>query len=733
MDNYLEKEFSIGDIMNLNILRNDFEALGSVIEMKLTQLIPTNHIIIMSFYNEENIQIHQKNLLLLCNSENVLFDNILILNNLRNKKKDDYKIKFLNKELSYMKLYIEAYNSNSKKKDNYNFTQIFNLKYLKILSLEEKNELILNNQNLNFQNNNIINNRSDNNNNLNLILSELDNINQSLVLEKSKIDKEKIDMKNKEIFLNNQKEQINKMIITFKEEIMLFGDKCYGECVNEVNEKILQLNKKINNVENNVMNKYRIIKDKFNNNLSINSNLNNNLNTGNKDKLANLEIKIKFLEDSILTLKNKINEKEEKIKNYSSNEEKNNKLIKKLKDDIVLLNSQLKEKKEKIPIKNTNDSISIIQKIPNKIKKNLISFEIGKIQIEHFNKIFVKNILLKKENSSEKEKQVLSLLLMHLSSNPIELYNKYKYGHIVILSKLIQIYKNKSLLNNLSNYISDYFEKFNEYKSNINIFLNNNKNIIIDIEPIILLNINKNKNLSQIISNKCNSFDSFIMKSINNKKLNEKHDSLMDKFISISNSLLCILFSRNFQEIIDQIKNISDRYIYTRSISCINYLVKNKYIHFFLNIIIKNQNENLIEIFIDTCLIILSISEEDSKKNRINFLKEFDIINNIFETNKILELIKKNINSYINFSNDNSYNKTFTSESEIEKLTTSFMKSLIFLSSFSNINNNIQNIIKNTFSKEITELNKISMKNKNSLLGKNLNILNDIITNEKIK
>ena len=226
MDNYLEKEFSIGDIMNLNILRNDFEALGSVIEMKLTQLIPTNHIIIMSFYNEENIQIHQKNLLLLCNSENVLFDNILILNNLRNKKKDDYKIKFLNKELSYMKLYIEAYNSNSKKKDNYNFNKILNLKYLKILSLEEKNELILNNQNLNFQNNNIINNRSDNNNNLNLILSELDNINQSLVLEKSKIDKEKIDMKNKEIFLNNQKEQINKMIITYKEEIMLFGDKC---------------------------------------------------------------------------------------------------------------------------------------------------------------------------------------------------------------------------------------------------------------------------------------------------------------------------------------------------------------------------------------------------------------------------------------------------------------------------------------------------------------------------
>ena len=729
MDNYLEKEFSIGDIMNLTILRNDFESLGSVIEMKLTQLTQTNHIIIMSFYNEENIQIHQKNLLLLCNSENVLFDNILILSNLRNKKKeDDYKLKFLNKEMTYMKLYIEAFNSNSKKKDNYTFTQIFNLKYLKILTTDEKNELNLINQNLNFANNNIVNNKNISNNNLNLILSELDNINQTLVSEKAKIDKEKIDMKNKEIYLNHQKEQINKMIISFKEEIMLFGDKCYGECVNEVNEKILQITKKINNVENNVMNKYRIIKDKLNNNLN-NSNLSNlNSVNNNKDKLANLEIKIKFLEDSILTLKNKISEKDDKIKNYSINEDKNNKLIKKLKDDIVLLNSQIKEK-NKNQIKNTtNDSIQLpIMKTQNKIKKSLISFDIGKIQIENFNKIFVKTILLKKENLSEKEKQILSLLLMHLSSNPIELFNKYQYAHIIILIKLIKIYKNKSLLSSLSNYLSDYYDKFNEYKTNINIFLNNNKNMIIDFEPIILLNLNKSKNLSEIISNKCCSFDSFIMKNINNKKLNEKHEGLMDKFISISNSILCILFSRNLQDIIDQIKNISERFIYTKNISCINFLIKNKYINFYLNIISKTQfsNENLIEIFIDTCLIILSICDDSVKKN-INLLNKNEIINNIFQSNRILDYIKKNLNAYINFQNDISYNKAFTSDSENEKLTTSFMKNLIFISSFCNVDKNIQEIIKNTFKREIDDLNKIIKKSKNTLLNKNLNILTDL-------
>ena len=55
------------------------------------------------------------------------------------------------------------------------------------------------------------------------------------------------------------------------------------------------------------------------------------------------------------------------------------------------------------------------------------------------------------------------------------------------------------------------------------------------------------------------------------------------------------------------------------------------------------------------------------------------------------------------------------------------MKNLIFISSFSNVDKTIQDIIKNTFKREIDELNKIIKKSKNTLLNKNLNILTDFI------
>ena len=45
MDNYLEKEFSIGEIMSLTINRNDFDDLGSVLEMKISHILQSSHII----------------------------------------------------------------------------------------------------------------------------------------------------------------------------------------------------------------------------------------------------------------------------------------------------------------------------------------------------------------------------------------------------------------------------------------------------------------------------------------------------------------------------------------------------------------------------------------------------------------------------------------------------------------------------------------------------------------
>ena len=38
MDNYLEKEFSIGEVMSLLILRNDFDDIGSVLKMKISEV-----------------------------------------------------------------------------------------------------------------------------------------------------------------------------------------------------------------------------------------------------------------------------------------------------------------------------------------------------------------------------------------------------------------------------------------------------------------------------------------------------------------------------------------------------------------------------------------------------------------------------------------------------------------------------------------------------------------------
>ena len=59
MDNYLEKEFSIGEVMSLLILRNDFDDIGSVLKMTITQNISSLHSIAISFYTENKIQINQ--------------------------------------------------------------------------------------------------------------------------------------------------------------------------------------------------------------------------------------------------------------------------------------------------------------------------------------------------------------------------------------------------------------------------------------------------------------------------------------------------------------------------------------------------------------------------------------------------------------------------------------------------------------------------------------------------
>ena len=52
------------------------------------------------------------------------------------------------------------------------------------------------------------------------------------------MDEKEKNIKEMEYHINKNKKIIEQKIIQFKEEMLLFGDKCYGECMNEVNNKI---------------------------------------------------------------------------------------------------------------------------------------------------------------------------------------------------------------------------------------------------------------------------------------------------------------------------------------------------------------------------------------------------------------------------------------------------------------------------------------------------------------
>ena len=116
MEKIKEKEFSIGNILNLLIIRND------VLEMKFTPLIINRNILVISFYDFEKNQITKKKLKFLCNYKNIVFDNILLISNLK-EENQEYKLKIFSENISYMKLYIQTFNDINKSENS--FSQIF--------------------------------------------------------------------------------------------------------------------------------------------------------------------------------------------------------------------------------------------------------------------------------------------------------------------------------------------------------------------------------------------------------------------------------------------------------------------------------------------------------------------------------------------------------------------------------------------------------------------------------
>ena len=738
MEKINEKDFSIGNILNLLITKND------VIEMKFTSLISNRNIIIISFYDSEKNRIFQKNLKFLCNYKNIVFDNILIISNLK-EETPVYKIKIFNKNISQMKLYIQTFN-NINKSENF-FSQIFDLNALKILTKEEINNLSLN--------------QEEKSSNLNLIISELDKVNKSLNERKNELDKKESEIINIENNINKQKKLIEQKIVQFKEEILLFKDKCYGEYYNEVNNKMRQLTKKFNTVENNVNNKYKIIKEKLANN-DINSKINNNyinlISQEKKEKIANLEIKIKFLEDSINKYKEKNQENEQKIKNYITNEEKLNANIKKLKDELILTNTQMKEKKLKMSSVNSNMSISNISIIESKEKdninlsnpknkkiKNKISFDLDKNQKEIISKYHIYNILFEYKiipnNYTDKEILSTSLLFMHLSTNPISLNNKFDLGHIIFLEKLIS-YIN---LNNINSFISlvkqnleDLFIKIPEFKNNISAFVTNNnnynKNNFTEFKPLIDININE-INLSSIIFNKCLNFGNFISKNNAVNNPNNERKNKIKKFVIISNLLISILFCSNKKGMKEIIEKINSFFInYNRDDDLVKFLTKINLGKIFILIFEKintDDNDNLKSSIHNCILYYISMISNTNIKNFQYFSIE----------KKLENYLKKNIREFVVFFEENKFPMN-NIDDNFENMKNNFLKSIILITNLSihcpnlrnkikeifgdNIND-VQNIMRNTFNKknEYLENKFVNFINRNvSILSRIINIKN---------
>ena len=723
MEKIKEKEFSIGNILNLLIIRND------VLEMKFTPLIINRNILVISFYDFEKNQITKKKLKFLCNYKNIVFDNILLISNLK-EENQEYKLKIFSENISYMKLYIQTFNDINKSENS--FSQIFDLNSLKVLNKEEINNLSLN--------------KEEEHKNLNIIISELETVNKSLNEKQKELDKKEKEIKNIEYNINNQRKIIEQKIIKFKEEILLFKDKCYGECVNEINDKIKKLNKKITTVENNINNKYKIMKDKLSNNNINKLNNNNIISQEKKDKIANLEIKIKFLEDNLNKYKDKNIENEEKIKNYIINEEKLNTNIKKLKDELILTNSQIKEKKLKMStnINNSNNmsisNISIIESkekeninlIKNKRIKNKISFELDKYQKELISKYHIYNILFEYKyipnNFNDKEILSMSLLIMHLSANPISLNNKFDIGHIILLDKIIfyLLYFNKinSFIIFIKQSLDELYNKLPEFKNNLYTYItnNSNKNNINEFKPLIDININE-INLSNIIFNKCTLFGNYLMK--NNTISNNERKNHLKKFTIISNILISLLFcsTKNaIYELIKQIRTFLNKYNKDEEIK--KYLIRIKLTKILLLIFEKinyKKNDELIQNIFDC--ILFSISIINSNENNL----EKDLERVLFENKKFKNYLKNNIEEFNSLFEE----RRISLNDENEIIKNNFVKTIILITNISIYCPSLINKIKDDFMESINNIKNIMNVKKEDkiikLINKNISILSKII------
>ena len=348
----------------------------------------------------------------------------------------------------------------------------------------------------------------------------------------------------------------------------MYSEKFYNESVETINIKINNHSKKILNTENNILNKYRLIKEKV---LTINK---PNSDTDKKlielknlkERNLILENKVKNFDDILASLKNKLNEKDEIIKSFSDNIEKNKNKIKDLKDENAKLKiKELNEVKDQNTNKNNiiqeckkNADNEQILKKESKMKKNDNSSELNKTNIAEINNLLTTSLI--SGTIIFPNYHLLSIFSLQLAKNPLNLVNKSHISYIYI-AKNIGILLNDILKNKnqdlLTNFKSSFISTINrDYKKNLSDFVYSNEEIIINNPFINLIEVSEKKlNFNLIFYQKLAYILNYFNK--NEVKLTEKYNKGMCKIIQFCMKFLMLSFtSRDYiLEFFSSIKN----------------------------------------------------------------------------------------------------------------------------------------------------------------------------------
>jgi hypothetical protein len=621
MDDTLIKEFSLINGVRLEVSRCNFENLGSIIEIS----IQSNRDLTIGFYDEKKNRI--KGLIFLSKTDYNVFENLYFFPGGTEK----LSIKLMNKEIYYLKMFLFA------KKKKFFILDVFNMASLD--NIEMNGEEMVKYDNIEE------------------ILEEISRVNNDLISEKDSLEKSKQNLRIKE-------EKISSMILGFKKEIYLQYDKTYNDIVVKMNSKIAELSKKLQITENNLINKVRILKEKPK---DVKTNKVEKIVNPNKDK-ANFEIKIKVLEDSLNQMKTKLNEKDELIKSLQEAEDKYQKQIKRLKDDNAQLCLKLKQKEEKKeqPIENKNDKIEEKKEVKKEIKKR---FEApGKKETIEILSSLVSSLLY--DSFVEKDLGRMAMLILNVTTNPINLYHNSNKSFIYLTKKILNYIMTINNKNLLQGEINSIFNSYPELRKDLCAEVTKDKS-----ESSAILNITYNeKKLNEMIINRTDYFNTFLTK---NEKKYEK-DINNHKITECANIVLQLLFLSEPAELIKRLRmiltiisNLYEKNIHSPVMSYIINIKLFDFLIYAINIHVNFNNSEIYKIIIDMILFFnhlgynlnvlnyfneinlqkyIDINTLDNNSNAILFLSLVPQIPNAFKNklneiynNTKLDIIKKNI------------------------------------------------------------------------------------------